>query len=64
VTETNPGVFFEIRVDGKVRSYRDRREVAIEAGAYLKRGTPKAKVEVRDTRDGSVIVIDEKYCAP
>jgi hypothetical protein len=62
MAEINPGVFFEIRVDGKVRSYRDRRETAIEAGAYLKRKTPSAKVEVRDIRDGSAIIIDEKYC--
>jgi hypothetical protein len=61
VTETNPGVFFEVSVDGKIRSYRDRRETAIGAGAYLRRMAPTAKVEVRDTRDGSIIIIDEKY---
>jgi hypothetical protein len=63
LAEINPGVFFEIKVDGKVRSYRDRRETAIEAGAYLKRKAPASKVEVRNTRDGSMIIIDDKYCA-
>jgi hypothetical protein len=31
-----PGVQFEISVDGKPRSYRDRKAVAIEAAEYLK----------------------------
>jgi hypothetical protein len=59
LAEINPGVFFEIRVDGKVRSYRDLRDNAIEGAHYLKRKAPSAKVEVRDTRDGSVTVIGE-----
>ena len=59
MAEINPCVFFEIRVDGKVRSYRDLRDNAIEAADYLKRKAPSAKVEVRDTRDGSVTVIGE-----
>ena len=40
-----------------MRSYRDRRENAIEGADYLKRKAPSAKVEVRDTRDESVTVI-------
>ena len=48
MAEINPGAFFEIRVAGKVRSYRDRREVALEAGNYLKQRNPSSKVEVRD----------------
>ena len=60
LAQINPGGFFEIRVDGKVRSYRDRREVAIDAGNYLKQKNPSSKVEVRDTRDGSVVVIGQK----
>jgi hypothetical protein len=32
-----PGAQFEISVDGKLRSYRDRKAVAIEAAEHLKR---------------------------
>jgi hypothetical protein len=30
------GACFEIRVDAKTRSYRDRKEIAIEAGECLR----------------------------
>jgi hypothetical protein len=51
------GACFEIRVDGKTRSYRDRKEMAIEAGEYLKQMQPKSEVTVRDIRDNSITVI-------
>ena len=51
------GACFEIRVDGKTRSYRDRKEIAMEAGEYLKQMQPKNEVIVRDIRDDSITVI-------
>ena len=36
-----PGAQFEISIDGKPRSYRDRKAVAIEAAQHLKRKHPK-----------------------
>ena len=45
------GACFEIRVDGKTRSYRDRKEIAIESGEYLKQMQPQCEVIVRDVRD-------------
>jgi hypothetical protein len=56
-SEINPGIFFEIRVDGKVRSYRDDRKIAIDAAVYLKEKFPKSELTVRDKRDGTVVVI-------
>jgi hypothetical protein len=53
------GACFEIRVDGKTRSHRDRKETAIEAGRYLKQMEPKSEIIVRDVRDNSVTVIEE-----
>jgi hypothetical protein len=47
---TNGGAQFEILVDGKTRSYRDRREVAIEAAQFLKSRSPHVDVAVRDVR--------------
>jgi len=58
------GACFEIRVDGKTRSHRDRKEIAIEAGRYLKQMQPKSEIIVRDLRDNSVTVIEgEKIVA-
>jgi hypothetical protein len=55
---------FEIKVDGKARSYRDQKETAIEAGKYLKQMQPKVEVSIRDLRDNSVTMIDgEKIIA-
>jgi hypothetical protein len=52
------GACFEIRVDGKTRSHRDRKETAIEAGRYLKQMQPKSEIIIRDLRDNSVTVIE------
>jgi hypothetical protein len=53
------GACFEIRVDGKTRSHRDRKETAIEAGRYLKQMQPKSEIIVRDLRDNFVTVIEK-----
>jgi hypothetical protein len=52
------GACFEIRVDGKTRSHRDRKETAIEAGRYLKQMQPKSEIIVRDLCDNSVTVME------
>jgi hypothetical protein len=52
------GACFEIRVDGKSRTYRDLRKTAIEAGRYFKQKQPQSDVSVRDVRDNSVMMID------
>jgi hypothetical protein len=51
-------VHFEIIVDGKPRSYRDVREVALEAAKYLKERYPKSEVIVRDMRTNASTPID------
>jgi hypothetical protein len=55
-----PGVQFEISVDGKPRSYRDRREVAIEAAEYLKWKQPHSEVLMRDLRSGEATAVAYK----
>jgi FMN-dependent NADH-azoreductase len=57
------GACFEIRVDGKSRTYRDLQEIAMEAGKYFKHSQPQSEVSVRDVRDNSVRVIDGKTIA-
>jgi hypothetical protein len=48
------GAHFEIIVDGKPRSYRDLKAVAIEAAVFLKECRPTQDVSVRDLRDGTI----------
>lgn len=47
-----PSAHFEISIDGKPRSYRDRKSVAIEAAEHLKRKHPNSEVVVKDLRSG------------
>jgi hypothetical protein len=63
MSQKDIGACFEIKVDGKTRSYRDQKETAIEAGKYLKQMQPKGEVSVHDLRDNSVTVIGEKIIA-
>jgi hypothetical protein len=60
MVQTQTGACFEIRVDGKTRSYRDRKGIAIEAGEYLKQMQPQSEVIVRDVRDNSITVIERE----
>ena len=59
MVQKDMGAYFEIRVDGKTRSYRDLKATAIEAGKYLKQKQPQCEISVRDVRDNSVTAIDD-----
>jgi hypothetical protein len=50
-TTKAPSAQFEISV-GKLRTYRDRKAVAIEAAEYLRRKHPNSEVVVKDLRSG------------
>jgi hypothetical protein len=47
-----PGAQFEVSVDGKPRSYRDHKAVAIEAAEYLKWKHPHSDVMVKHLASG------------
>jgi electron transfer flavoprotein alpha/beta subunit len=53
----NIGARYEIIVDGKPRSYRDDRAIAIEAGMHLKEQRPTSEVIVRDIGTNSSTAI-------
>jgi hypothetical protein len=46
------GAIFEILVDGKPRSYRDIKQIAIESAEYLKSRNPNFEVAVKDLQSG------------
>jgi len=51
------GARYEISVDGKPRSNRDVKAIALEAAEYLKSKNPNVEVTVRDRESGETIVI-------
>jgi hypothetical protein len=48
---------YEISVDGKPRSYRDDKAIALEAAAYLKMRNPNSGVTVRDLASGETFPV-------
>jgi hypothetical protein len=60
VSNDTPGAIFEILVDGKPRSYRDIKQVAIESAEYLKSRNPNSEVAVKDLQSGEVTPITFK----
>ena len=54
MTTTPSGAQFEILVDGKPRSYRDIKAVAIASAEFLKSKSPNSAVAVKDLRSGEV----------
>ena len=47
---------FEISIDGKPCSYRDRKDIAIAAAEHLKRKFPYSEVVVKHLSSGEVTV--------
>ena len=53
----NAGAQFEIRIDGTPRSYRDRKDFAMEAARLIKSKNPHSMVEVKDLQSGDVTAV-------
>ena len=51
------GAQFEIRIDGAPRSYRDRKDYAMEAARLIKSKDPHSMVEVKDLQSGDVTAV-------
>ena len=51
------GAQFEIRIDGTPRTYRDRKDFAMEAGRLLKSKQLHSMVEVKDLKSGDVTAV-------
>ena len=54
------GAQFEIRIDHTPRTYRDRKDFAMEAASFLKSRNPHSVVEVRDLKSGEVTAVTYK----
>jgi hypothetical protein len=51
------GAQFEIRIDGTPRSYRNRKDYAMEAARLIKSKNPHSMVEVKDLQSGDVTAV-------
>jgi hypothetical protein len=51
---------FEISIDGVPRSYRDRKDLALEGAKFLKSRNPNSMVKLKDLQTGEEIVIGFK----
>ena len=54
------GAQVEIRIDGTTRTYRDRKDFAMDAASFLKSRNPHSVVEVRDLKSGEVTAVTYK----
>ncbi len=54
ITTTPSGAQFEILVDGKPRSYRDIKAVAIASAEFLKSKSPNSAVAVKNLKTGEI----------
>ena len=57
MNSNSTGAQFEIRVDGKPRSWRDVQETAFEAARYSKDENPHSDVVIRDARNGTTVSV-------
>jgi hypothetical protein len=54
------GAQFEIRIDHTPRTYRDRKDFAMDAASFLKSRNPHSVVEVIDLKSGEVTAVAYK----
>jgi hypothetical protein len=54
------GAQFEIRIDGTPRTYRDRKDYAMEAARLIKSKNPHSMVEVEDLQSGDVTAVAQR----
>jgi hypothetical protein len=57
MTENGFGAMFEILVDRKPLSYRDRKDVAIDSAKFLKSRHPHSEVAVKNLRSGEISAV-------
>jgi hypothetical protein len=51
------GAQFEISIDGVPRTYRDRKDLALESAQFLKSRNPNSVVKLKDLQTGEEIMV-------
>ena len=55
--KTNTGAQYEISIDGVPRTYRDRKDLALESAKFLKSRNPNSVVKLRDLQTGEEVIV-------
>jgi hypothetical protein len=53
----NQGAQYEISIDGVPRSYRDRKDIAMQSAQFLKSRNPNSVMRLKDLHSGEEIVV-------
>jgi hypothetical protein len=53
----NHGAQYEISIDGVPRTYRDRKDIAVQTARLVKSRNPNSVVKMRDLRTGEETVV-------
>jgi hypothetical protein len=53
----NQGAQYEISIDGVPRSYRDRKDIAMQSAQFLKSRNPNSVVRLKDLHSSEEIVV-------
>ena len=51
------GAQFEISIDGVPRTYRDQKDIALQAAQNLKSSNPNSVVRLKDLKTGEEVVV-------
>ena len=55
--KTKHGAQFEISIDGVPRTYRDRKDIALQSAQLLKSSNPNSVVKLKDLPTGEETVV-------
>jgi hypothetical protein len=55
--KANHGAQYEISIDGVPRTYRDRKDIALQSAQFLKSRNPNSVVKLKDLQTGEEIVV-------
>ena len=55
--KNNTGAQYEISIDGVPRSYRDRKELALQGARFLKSRNPNSVIKLKELKTGEEIVV-------
>ena len=55
--KANHGAQYEISIDGVPRTYRDRKDIALQSAQFLKSKNPNGVVKLKDLQTGEETVV-------
>jgi hypothetical protein len=55
--KTDHGAQFQISIDGAPRTYRDRKDIALQSAQFLKFRNPNSVVKLKDLQAGEETVL-------